>query len=212
MMRRRIMIVVVAVAILVVGFVVYRVSNPSTTNPDSPYLTADDFPAGYQVSRLSNTAPPGIGGSTTPADCGPVIAGQADRQLRASTVGVLAEPSDTTLPTYAQSIVTGGESVAQTRAVVDRCPDYRQRTDTETYTSSSSILPVPQGCPSGVLVIRSTTRYTGPSSQSDTTAVTAYVQGRAAVGQLSSALPRPRSAVPDEFCRLVSLVADRVDD
>jgi hypothetical protein len=125
---------------------------------------------------------------------------------------VLAEPADTTLPTYAQSIVTGGESVTQTREVARQCPDYRQRTDTETYTASSSILPVPQGCPSGVLVIRSTTRYTGPSSQSDTTALTAYVQGRTAVGQLSSALPRPELTVPEDFCRLVSLVADRVDD
>jgi hypothetical protein len=206
------MVVVVAVAILVVGFVVYRVSNPSGSDPDSPYLTADDFPSGYSVSRLSNTAPPGIGGTTTPVECGPVIAGQAERQLRAATVGVLAEPSDTTMPTYAQSIVTGGESVEQTREVARRCPDYRQQTESETYTSSSSIVPAPQGCPSDVLAIRSTTRYTGPSSRSDTTALTAYVQGRTAVGQLSSALPRPESTVPDDFCRLVSLVADRVDD
>ncbi|WP_299576225.1 hypothetical protein [uncultured Williamsia sp.] len=210
-MRRRVMVVVVAVVILAVGFVVYRVSNPSGGDTDSPYLTADDFPSGYQVSRLSNTAPPGIGGSTVPADCGPVIAEQADRQLRAATVGVLAEPPDTTLPTYAQSLVTDGESVEQTREVARRCPDYRQRTATEAYTSSSSILPAPPSCPSAALVIRSTTRYTGPASQSDTTALTAYVQGRTAVGQLSSALPRPEAAVPDDFCKLVSLVADRVD-
>ena len=211
MTRRRAMVVVVAVAILALGVVVYRVSNPPVSAPSSPYLTAEDFPSGYQVSRLSNTAPPGIGGATTPPECGPVIGDQASRQLRASTVGVLAEPSDVSLPTYAQSIVTGGETVVQTRAVVERCSSYRQQTDTETFSSSSSILSVPQGCPRDALIIRSRTRYSGPGSQSDSTAVTAYVQGRTAVGELSSALPQPESLTPDAFCSLLTTVADRLD-
>jgi hypothetical protein len=210
MTRRRVMIVVVAVAILALGFVVYRISNPPTTAPASPFLTVDDFPAGYQVTRLSNTAPPGIGGATTPPDCTTVIADQAGRQLRASTVGVLAQPTDVTLPTYAQSIVTGGESVAQTRTVIERCSSFRQRTETETFSSSSSILPTPPGCPADALVVRSRTRYTGPTSTADSTSLTAYVQGRTAVGELSSALAQPESPTPDDFCRLTRLVADRV--
>ena len=211
MTRRRIMVVVVAVAIVALGFVVYRVSNPPASGPTSPFLTADDFPSGYQVSRLSNTAPPGIGGTTTPSECTSVIADQASRQLRASTVGVLAEPSDPTLPTYAQAIITGGETVTQTTMVVRRCSSYRQQTATETFSSSSSILPTPQGCPNDALVIRSRTRYSGPGSQSDSTSLTAYVQGRTAVGELSSALPQPESPTPDAFCSLLTKVADRLD-
>ncbi|MEH3155749.1 MAG: hypothetical protein PGN29_10510 [Gordonia paraffinivorans] len=212
MTRRRLMVVVVAVAILVLGFVVYRVSNPPPSGPPGPFLSADDFPSGYQVSRLSNTAPPGIGGSTTPVECGPIIADQASRQLRASTVGVLAEPSDPTLPTFAQSIVTGGESVAATTAVVRACSSYRQQTDTETFSSSSSVLPTPQGCPSDALVVRSRTRYSGPASQSDSTSLTAYVQGRTSVGELGSVLPQAESPTPDVFCALLTKVADRLDN
>ncbi|GAA2064364.1 hypothetical protein [Williamsia deligens] len=212
MTRRRVMIAVVAVAILALGLVVYRVSNPPAQKSDSPFLTAEDFPSGYVVARLSNTAPPGIGGQTVPAACGPVIAQQAGRSLRSSIVGILAEPADATRPTYAQSIVTGGETVTQTTDVVRRCPSYRQRSGDESFESTSSILPAPQGCPSDALVIRSRTRYSGPSSQSDSTALTAYVQGRTAVGELSSALLQPTSPIPDDFCRLTTLVAERLDN
>lgn len=212
MTRRGVTVAVVAMAILALGFAVYRVSNPAPAGPPSPFLSADDFPSGYQVSRLSNTAPPGIGGATTPPECTSVIADQASRQVRASTVGVLAEPSDPTLPTFAQSIVTGGESVAETTTVVRACSSYRQQTDTETFSASSSILPTPQGCPSDALVVRSRTRYSGPASQSDSTSLTAYLQGRTSVGELSSALPQAESPTPDAFCSLLTKVADRLDN
>lgn len=178
---------------------------------DGPFLTADDFPSGYQVSRLSNTAPSAIGGATTPAECGPVVADQAARELRSTTVGVLAVPKDVALPTFAQSIVTGGESVSDTVEVVRKCSSYRQQTDTEKLESVSSILPTPAGCPRNAVVIRVRTRFGSPTGNSDSTAVRAYVQGRATVGILTASVTRPEQPLPGDFCRLAALVADRLD-
>lgn len=213
MTRRRLKVFVIVAALIAVAIAaaVVWVRDDDAPATNGPFLAASDFPSGYEVSRLSNTAPTAIGGATTPAECGPVIAEQASREFRSTTAGVLAVPKDTALPTFAQSVVTGGESVADTAEVVRRCSSYRQQTDSETLESISSILPTPTACPRDALVIRVRTRAGSPTGQSDSTAVRAYVQGRAAVGVLTASLVQPESALPDDFCRLASLVADRLE-
>ncbi|MGJ0119632.1 hypothetical protein ACQ7HM_10540 [Williamsia sp. MIQD14] len=204
------LIVTVIIAVAAVATAIWGRGDDAPTS-DGPFLTADNFPSGYQVSRLSNTAPSGIGGTTTPAECGQVVADQAARELRSTTVGVLAVPKDETAPTFAQSIVTGGESVSDTVGVVRRCSSYRQQTDTESLDSISSILSTPAGCPRDATVIRVRTRFRSPTGDSDSTSVRAYVQGGASVGILTASLTQPEAPVPDDFCRLTSLVADRLE-
>ncbi|MGU3292541.1 hypothetical protein [Williamsia sp. M5A3_1d] len=207
----KVALAVAAIAAVAVAATVLWVRSDGSSGISGPYLTADDVPSGYQVSQLPNTAPSGIGGTTMPSECGPVISGQVARQMRASTPGVLATPDDSTKPTFAQSVITGGESVADTVGVVRRCPSYRQQTDTETFESSSSILSTPSGCPRDAVVIRARTRYSSASEQSDTTSVTAYVQGRNVVGVLTTALARAEAPISDDFCRLTTLVARRLE-
>ncbi len=211
MTRRRAKFALIAVAVVAIAIaatVVWVRSDESSSGAEGPFLTSDDFPSGYEVTRLPNTAPSGIGGTTTPAECGPVVAAQAGRQLRSATVGVLATKDGA--PTFAQSVITGGESVSDTVGAVRRCPSYRQQTDTESLESNSSILPMPAGCPRDVVVVRATTRLSAAAEQSDSTSVNAYVQGDNAVGVLTASLDRPEEPVPDEFCRLASVVAGRV--
>lgn len=211
MTRRRAKFAVIAaavVAIAIAAAVVWVRSDEASSGDQGPFLTAADLPSGYEVSRLPNTAPSGIGGTTTPAECGPIVGDQAARQLRSATVGVLATKEGA--PTFAQSVITGGESVADTLSVARRCPSYRQQTDTESLESISSILPTPTGCPRDVVVVRSRTRLSAAGEQSDSTSVSAYVQGDNAVGVLTTALDRPEAPIPDQFCRLAGVVADRV--
>ncbi|MGU3292535.1 hypothetical protein [Williamsia sp. M5A3_1d] len=209
--RRARFALIVTVIIAVAALASMFLGRGGDSSPSAgPFLTADDFPSGYQVSPLPNTAPPGIGGTTMPAECGPVISAQAARQLRSSPVGVLAVPSDSAKPTFAQSVITGGESVPDTVGVVRQCPSYRQQTDTESFESTSSIVPAPDGCPRDAVVVRARTRYRDPGDQSDSTSVTAYVQGRNVVGVITTALNQPEAALSDEFCTLVSLAAGRL--
>ncbi|MBJ7289189.1 hypothetical protein [Williamsia sp.] len=212
MTRRRAKFALIAVAVVAIAIaaaVVWVRSDERTSGAQGPFLTAEDFPAGYKVTRLPNTAPSGIGGTTTPTECGAIVAEQAGRQLRSATVGVLATKDGA--PTFAQSVITGGESVSDTDAVVRRCSSYRQQTDTESLESISSIVSTPAGCPGDVVVVRATTRLSAAAEQSDSTSVSAYVQGSNAVGVLTVSLDRPEEPIPDEFCRLASVVADGLE-
>lgn len=200
--------IVVVVLAVVVALLVNNNSGGKTFSPSDGLLTAADLP-GYSLTRQDDKSTP-VNGETTPASCVEVIAAQDQRVARQTSVSVVAESATDDLPTITQSVLTGGPSVAQTRDVAARCPEYTKRAGTESVAITTDILTTPPQCPADALVVRMRTQLNSIQLQSDSSSIVGYVQGRSAVGALTEVLRSGSVDVPDKFCSLLTTIQGRI--
>ena len=202
-------IVVAIIAMVGAAVVVVNADSGSTElSPSDGLLTAADLP-GYSLTRQDEKSRP-VNGETTPASCSDVIAAQDRRVERQTTVGVIAVAASDELPTITQSVLTGGPSVAQNRAVVNRCPEYTKRAGSESLTTTTTVLRTPEECPGDAFVVRLRTRLNTAQQQSDSTAIVGYVPGRSSVGVLTQSSQLSSDVVPETFCRLLGIIRSRI--
>lgn len=204
---------IAAVVITVVVAAVVVVNDDSSAGsftPSDGLLTAADLP-GYSLVRQEEKSKP-VDGETTPASCRDVIAAQDRRVSRQDSLSVVAVPVSDDLQTITQSVLTGGPSVAQTRATTNQCPAFTKRAGAESISTTTTVLRPPAQCPARSFVVRMRTQLNTAQQRSDSTSIVGYVQGRSAVGVLVQASMPWTDRVPDQFCALLTTVQNRIGD